>query len=266
MLGHRAHPLVQRRGAYRPLPRPHRAAGGPRDRDRQLLDRPHGGDRARRARRCINTPSPTRRRSCNGRSTRIAIASDWIIRVDCDEYLEPALIDAIQRQLPALPADVTALDLKLKVLFKRQVHPLGRLLPHWLTRLWRPGAGRMEQRWMDERLLITRGRAERITGGDLVDASLKDIGWWAAKHNGYATRQMIDFIAREHGLSALPTAHAAPPPPTRTRGLARHSTPAPRCTCARCCISCSAISCGSASSTGGSGSSGISCRASGTSC
>jgi hypothetical protein len=34
----------------------------------------------------------------------------------------------------------------------------------------------------------------------LVDASLKDIGWWTDKHNGYATRQMIDFIAREHGL------------------------------------------------------------------
>jgi len=53
---------------------------------------------------------------------------------------------------------------------------------------------------MDERLLITRGRAEQLTAGDLVDASLKDIGWWTAKHNNYATRQMIDFIAREHGL------------------------------------------------------------------
>jgi glycosyltransferase involved in cell wall biosynthesis len=130
----------------------------------------------------------------------IAIDSDWIIRIDCDEYLELALIDEIKAKLPALPADVTALDLKLKVLFKGKFIRWGAYYRTWLTRMWRPGAGRMEQRWMDERLLITRGRAERLTGGDLVDASLKDIGWWTAKHNAYATRQMIDFIAREHGL------------------------------------------------------------------
>jgi glycosyltransferase involved in cell wall biosynthesis len=130
----------------------------------------------------------------------IAIDSDWIIRVDCDEYLEPALIEALKAELPTLPADVTAIDLKLKVLFRGQFIRWGGYYRTWLTRLWRPGAGRMEQRWMDERWLITRGRAERITGGDLVDASLKDIGWWVAKHNGYATRQMVDFIAREHGL------------------------------------------------------------------
>ncbi|WP_296615958.1 glycosyltransferase family 2 protein [Sphingomonas sp.] len=130
----------------------------------------------------------------------IPIASDWIIRIDCDEYLEPGLIDEIKAKLPVLPADVTALDVKLKVLFKGKFIRWGGYYRTWLTRLWRPDAGRMEQRWMDERLLITRGRAERLTGGDLVDASLKDIGWWTDKHNGYATRQMIDFIAREHGL------------------------------------------------------------------
>ena len=130
----------------------------------------------------------------------IPIDSDWIIRIDCDEYLEPALIDEIKAKLPTLPADVTALDVKLKVLFKGKFIRWGGYYRTWLTRLWRPDAGRMEQRWMDERLLITRGHAERLTGGDLVDASLKDIGWWTDKHNGYATRQMIDFIAREHGL------------------------------------------------------------------
>ncbi|MDB5677659.1 glycosyltransferase family 2 protein [Sphingomonas bacterium] len=130
----------------------------------------------------------------------IAIDSDWIIRVDCDEYLEPALIEALQDKLPTLPAEITAIDLKLKVLFRGKFIRWGGYYRTWLTRLWRPGAGRMEQRWMDERWLITRGRPDRITGGDLVDASLKDIGWWVAKHNGYATRQMVDFIAREHGL------------------------------------------------------------------
>ncbi len=55
---------------------------------------------------------------------------------------------------------------------------------------------------MDERLLITRGRVGASPAATWSMPALKDIGWWVAKHNGYATRQMIDFIAREYGLIA----------------------------------------------------------------
>ncbi len=129
-----------------------------------------------------------------------AITSDWTMRVDSDEYLEPGLQSAIMARLANAPDTVTAFDFKLKVLFKGQFIRWGGYYRNWLTRLWRTGVGQIEQRWMDEKIVIARGETQRITGGDLVDASLKDIGWWTDKHNGYATRQMIDFIAREHHL------------------------------------------------------------------
>ena len=130
----------------------------------------------------------------------IGQASDWIIKVDADEYLEPPLIEEIKRTLAGLPDEVTALDVKLKVLFKGKFIRWGGYYTNWLTRLWRAGCVKLETRWMDEKILLTRGRSQRLTSADLVDYNLRDIGWWTAKHNGYATLNMIDFIANEHGV------------------------------------------------------------------
>lgn len=134
------------------------------------------------------------------------ITTDWIIRIDCDEYLEQGLIDEIVRETPNLPDTVSALDFKLKVIFRGRFIRWGGYYRTLLTRMWRRGRGRMEQRWMDERLLVSGGETVRLRGGDLVDESLKDIGWWTDKHNRYATLQMIDFVMREQGLinSAAP--------------------------------------------------------------
>ena len=53
---------------------------------------------------------------------------------------------------------------------------------------------------MDEHIVLKHGRRHRLLGGDLVDENLKDLTWWTEKHNGYATRQMIDFISLEQLL------------------------------------------------------------------
>jgi glycosyltransferase involved in cell wall biosynthesis len=129
-----------------------------------------------------------------------AISTDWVLRLDADEYLESGLIEAIRRQLGSLPEDVTGVNLRRKVIFRNRWIRHGGYYTTVLTRLWRIDAGYHEQRWMDERVVLTRGRSIRLTGGDLVDHNLKDIGWWTEKHNRYATRQMVDFINREYHL------------------------------------------------------------------
>lgn len=128
------------------------------------------------------------------------IRTDWTLRIDCDEYLEDGLIQALRDQLPAMPDTVSACDFKLKVIFKGKFIRWGGYYRTILTRLWRTGAGQIEQRWMDEHIVISHGERQRIHGGDLVDENLKDISWWTDKHNGYATRQMIDFISLEQPL------------------------------------------------------------------
>jgi hypothetical protein len=53
---------------------------------------------------------------------------------------------------------------------------------------------------MDEHIVLSHGRTEQISGGDLVDHNLKGITFWINKHNDYATRHMVDFVNREYGL------------------------------------------------------------------
>ena len=135
----------------------------------------------------------------------IRFETDWIMRIDCDEYLEDGLIDEIKTRLPVLPSDVSGVDFKRKVIFRGRFIRWGGYYTTHLTLLWRTGMGRMEQRWMDERIALGGGKVIDFRGGDTVDENLNDIGWWTAKHNGYATLQMVDFINRKYALFPVDT-------------------------------------------------------------
>ena len=124
----------------------------------------------------------------------------WVMRLDSDEYIEPGAQDELRHLLPALPQDVTGITLKLKVIFREKWIRHGRYYSTVLLRLWRNGIGQIEQRWMDEHVVLSHGTTVQLKGGDLVDHNLNDIGWWITKHNRYATRHMVDFINREYPL------------------------------------------------------------------
>ncbi len=126
------------------------------------------------------------------------IDAGWVLRVDSDEYLEPAAIAEIGERLAALPERVGAVEFRRKVYFQGKWIRWGGFYNNVLTRLWRVGAARIEQRWMDEHVVVERGETVRFSRGDLVDDNLKDIGWWTEKHVGYSVRQMIEYINLEH--------------------------------------------------------------------
>ena len=124
------------------------------------------------------------------------IATDWVLRLDADEYFEPSLAAEIVEKLPSLPEHVTGGRLKRKVFFRDRWIRHGGYYPAIFLRLWRTGAACIEQRWMDEYAVLTRGESITLEA-DFVDHNLRDIGWWVDKHNRYATRQMVDFVNRE---------------------------------------------------------------------
>lgn len=127
-------------------------------------------------------------------------ATDWVLRLDCDEYLEDGAQATLRTLLQKTPPEVTGLTFQLKVIFREQWIRYGRYYSTILLRMWRRDVGQIEQRWMDEHIVLSRGCTEHVAGGDLVDHNLNDIGWWVDKHNRYATRHMVDFINREYGL------------------------------------------------------------------
>lgn len=128
-----------------------------------------------------------------------AVDTDWVMRLDADEYLRPSLRAELETLLPCLPNDVTGIVLPREVVFQGRVLRHGGLRPGLLLRVWRTGAAHMEQRWMDEHIVLNHGHA--ITAKNyLVDENLHDLTWWTEKHNRYASREMLDFIDRKFGL------------------------------------------------------------------
>ena len=130
------------------------------------------------------------------------VTSDWTLRMDSDEFLEPVAQAEIRDVLPTLGPEVTGVDFRRKVYFRGRWIRYGGYYNTILTRLWRTGKAEIEHRWMDERILLLEGDRIWLKRGDLVDENLNDIGWWVNKHNGYATKRMIDFLNLEYRMFA----------------------------------------------------------------
>jgi len=127
------------------------------------------------------------------------ITADWVMRLDADEVIEADLAAEILRELPRLPADVMGINLKRKHVFMGRWIRHGGRYPLVLLRLWRRGKARIEQRWMDEHMLLLEGRTATFEGG-FADVNLNDIGFFTDKHNRYATREAIDVLNQRLAL------------------------------------------------------------------
>ena len=140
-----------------------------------------------------------------------SISADWVMRLDADEVLEPDLVAEISKKLPKLPPDVVGVNLKRKHIFLGKWVRHGGRYPLVLLRIWRRGRGRIENRWMDEHIVLSGGKTVTFEGS-FADWNLNDITFFIEKHNGYATREAIDVLGRKYKLfdsrssSHLPTA------------------------------------------------------------
>ncbi|NGP17863.1 glycosyltransferase family 2 protein [Devosia aurantiaca] len=127
------------------------------------------------------------------------IAEDWVLRLDADEIIETDLAERIGRELPALPAEVTGVTFDRKHIFMGRWIRHGGRYPLTMLRLFRRGCGRIEQRWMDEHIVVDAGRVVHFAGG-FADHNLKDLTAFTDKHNRYATREAADVLLQRFGL------------------------------------------------------------------
>jgi glycosyltransferase involved in cell wall biosynthesis len=129
------------------------------------------------------------------------ITSDWILRLDADEIIEPDLAERICAELPLLPADVTGVNIDRKHIFMDRWIRHGGRYPLTLLRIFRKGRGRIEQRWMDEHIIVESGRTVHFAGG-FSDHNLNDLTFFTDKHNKYATREAVDVLNQRYDLFA----------------------------------------------------------------
>ncbi len=151
-------------------------------------------------------PFENQARQFNWALNALSIETPWIMRMDADEYLLPELAEELARVLPAAAADVGGWMVRRRVFFWGRWIRHGGYYPTWLLRVWRSGAGRLEDRAMDEHVVLERGKTLRLDH-DLVDENLKGLGVWTDKHNRYADREVLDIL-QPAGEGAFPTGQA----------------------------------------------------------
>ncbi len=127
------------------------------------------------------------------------ITAEWIMRLDADEVIEADLAATIREELPKLAPDIAGVNLKRKHIFLGRWIRHGGRYPLVLLRIWRRGQGRIEDRWMDEHIILSGGRAVTFEGG-FADCNLNDLTFFIDKHNKYATREAIDVINQRRQL------------------------------------------------------------------
>ena len=124
--------------------------------------------------------------------TQIEADTDWVLRLDADEYLTPALAAEIAARLPGIPHHIDGVHCGRRMAFQGRLIRHGGVFPVKVLRLFRHGRGRCEDRWMDEHVKVAGPTLE--FAGELIDDNLRPLTWWTDKHNRYASYEALDLL------------------------------------------------------------------------
>jgi glycosyltransferase involved in cell wall biosynthesis len=128
----------------------------------------------------------------------LPIQTEWVFKLDADEYLTDELIQELELKIPSLDEDINGIAFPLKRYFlnKYVKRGIGKMN---LLRMFKTGKAKCENRWMDEHIQLTDGKVATFENA-FCDHNLNNITWWTNKHNGYSIREAIDLLNIEYGL------------------------------------------------------------------
>lgn len=130
------------------------------------------------------------------------IDTDWILRLDADERLTPALIAEAESLLSsdeAVHGNLNGVTMEAVFYF------LGRPILHGIRKkrkmmLFKRGIGRLEDRKRDPHSVLSSGRNVSLKER-FLHYDFKDLDNYIRRYNWYATREMQDYIAFTRGAS-----------------------------------------------------------------
>ena len=129
----------------------------------------------------------------------VQIDTEWVLRLDADEYLTTELKIELEEKLPTLSSSVSAIVFPLGRAF------MGRVLKHGIVngvkmiRLFRYGKVRYEQRLMDEHLQVLDGDTVAFEH-KFIDDNRNSLKHFIDKHNNYSSREAALLLDAEYGL------------------------------------------------------------------
>lgn len=130
----------------------------------------------------------------------LPISTEWVFRLDADEYLTDDLIKEIKDKLPIIDNNVSGVVFERKMYFLNVLMEKG-ILQMNILRLFRYGEGICEDRWMDEHIVLKKGNSI-LFENYFVDHNLNSLGWWIEKHNSYSIKEAIELLDLELNLTS----------------------------------------------------------------
>jgi len=128
----------------------------------------------------------------------LPIQTEWVWRMDADEYLTDELITELHETLPSLSKGINGLTAPCLRVFMGRYIKHG-IIPLILLRLFKPRYASIENKFMDEHIQLSEGNVGTLRNA-FYDDNLNGLTWWTNKHNGYATREAIDLLLTEYDL------------------------------------------------------------------
>jgi glycosyltransferase involved in cell wall biosynthesis len=130
--------------------------------------------------------------------TQLDPDTDWVLRIDADEYVTPELAADICNRLSSLADEIQGVYVDRRMTFQRRLIRHGGVFPVKVLRLFRYGRGECENRLMDEHIRVAGPTVE--FHGELIDDNVNSLTWWTEKHNSYASREAVDLLNLEYGF------------------------------------------------------------------
>lgn len=122
--------------------------------------------------------------------------SEWVLRLDADEYFSQRLLQRFRRDLFGLDAGVEGVMLKRRIKFMSREMKFGGLGQNFILRVFRNGKGVCENRLMDEHLVV-EGKVVKFSA-PIIDENHQSISWMINKYQRYSNSEAIETLSSKY--------------------------------------------------------------------
>lgn len=136
----------------------------------------------------------------------LPIQTEWIWKQDADEWLTDELITELHQRIPNSPQCVNGYTARRLIKFMGKEIKHG-IIPLIMLRLFKYKYGSVENKMMDEHVMISEGDIGSLQH-PFYDDNLNGLTWWTNKHNNYATKEAVELLKTEYGLSEHDVVHS----------------------------------------------------------
>ncbi|WP_373032901.1 glycosyltransferase family 2 protein [Sulfurovum sp.] len=132
------------------------------------------------------------------------IKNEWVLRLDADERWTKEGFDELRKIVEEDKAD--GVYVKMKIFFMGRFIKHGAFYPNYFLRVYKRSKGAMEDRWMDEHIKVDGVTVH--SNIDVIESNYdrqENIALWTTKHNGYSTREAVEFLIAKHKIHNIDT-------------------------------------------------------------